>query len=194
MIFSYLDLPKVPDEFVNQCMKNIDLIDRDPFLNEKNKKEGISHSITYIPKNVLHWLKTNCMFNLFDGNIPVESFGFMLHVSHYIKDPNFREQNPIGNGTHPIHFDYGRNYAINYVIDTGGDKVVTSWYEEDKKTIIESVEIEPFRWHIIKVKPTYHGVEGIRPGRLRCVISTNWNVPSSGVGVEEYFKNKLIGQ
>lgn len=185
MIFSYLDIPSLPTEFIDQCKQNIDMIDNNDFLNTKNKKEGIGHSVTFIPNHITSWIKQNCIAPLFKGEIPYEAHGFMLHVSHYIK----HEQ---GNGIHPIHFDYGREYAINYVIDPGGDNVVTSWYEDDKKTIIEEVEIEPFRWHIIKVKPTYHGVRGIRLGRLRCVISTNFNVPDDKFDFKSYFGNKLV--
>lgn len=185
MLFSYLDLPSLPTEFIDQCKKNIDLIDNNDFLNLKNKKEGIGHSITFIPSHVSKWLKQNCTGPLFKEEIPYEARSFMLHVSHYIKHEE-------GNGTHPIHFDYGREYAINYIIDKGGDQVITSWYKNDRKTVIEELEIEPFRWHIIRVKPALHGVRGIQLGRLRCVVSTNFNIPDDKFDFKSYFGDKLI--
>jgi hypothetical protein len=37
--------------------------------------------------------------------------------------------------THIVHSDIGREFALNYIIDTGGD-AVTSWYQEKDKPLI----------------------------------------------------------
>jgi hypothetical protein len=164
MLFSYLHLPQLPIELEQLCLKNIDLIDNDAKLNELNKKEGIGHSITYIPQEVKDWIFINILKPNFKP-IPQEMLTkTMLHVSHYIKHSE-------GTGVHPTHFDYGRNYAINYIIEAGGKNITTFWTEDDRTTKIQEVEIESRRWHVIKVNPTWHGVTGIKIGKLRSIIS-----------------------
>jgi len=186
MLFSYLNLPQVPIELEQLCLKNIDLIDNDLRLNELNKKEGIGHSITYLPVDVKTWIFKNILtpnFNLLDPEMLGRA---MLHVSHYIKHPE-------GNGTHPIHFDYGRNYALNYIIDTGGPNASTYWTSEDKQTVLFETIIEPKRWHLIRVKPDLHGVKGIKLGRLRSIISLSYSpIDLESFDATSYFKNILI--
>lgn len=164
MLFSYLNLPSVPTELELLCLKNIDLIDHDPRLNELNKKEGIGHSITYLPNEVKIWILTNIIIPNFSPVPPEMVRKPMLHVSHYIKHSE-------GSGVHPTHIDYGRKYAINYIIDPGGNNVITYWTADDKQTILLDTVIQPRRWHILHVNPAWHGVRGIKIGRLRNIIS-----------------------
>jgi len=186
MLFSYLNLPQLPVELEQLCLKNIDLIDNHEDLNRLNKLEGIGHSITFIPSVVHVWLKRNILFPNFNPVTEEMLNKTMLHVSHYIKHPE-------GTGVHPTHFDYGRNYAINYIIDTGGDNVVTYWTEDDRKTIIKEIVIEPRRWHVIKVKPDLHGVKGIRIGKLRNIISICFSPNDLESFIpEDYFKNVML--
>jgi hypothetical protein len=185
MLFSYLKLPEVPFELEQLCLKNIELIDNDSRLNELNKKEGIGHSITYIPQTVKDWIFTNIIHPNFNP-IPQEMLKkTMLHVSHYIKHPE-------GTGVHPTHFDYGRNYAINYIIETGGNNVTTFWTDDDRTNKVKEVNIEARRWHVLKVNPTWHGVTGIKIGKLRSIISICL-CPAhlESFNAEEYFKSLL---
>jgi hypothetical protein len=186
MLFSYLNLPQLPSVFEELCLKNIDLIDNHDELNRLNQLEGIGHSITVIPDTVKVWLKNNIIAPNFNP-IPNEMLTkTMLHVSHYIKHPE-------GTGVHPTHVDYGRNYAINYIIDTGGDSVVTYWTEDDKITVKQEVIIEPRRWHVLKVKPDWHGVKGIKLGKLRSIISICLSPADLDTFIpEEYFKNLIV--
>ena len=183
MLFAYLNLPQVPNELEQACLKNIDLIDNDINLNELNKKEGIGHSITYIPSSVKQWLFENIIEPNFNP-IPVDMMSkTMLHVSHYIKHTE-------GTGVHPTHIDYGRNFALNYIIDTGGDCVKTYWTKDDRKTIIFETVIKPRQWHIIRVNPDWHGVTGIKIGRLRSIISMCFSPRNLALfSIEEYFKD-----
>jgi hypothetical protein len=163
-IFSYLDLPQIPPALERECLKNIDLIDNDKRLNYLNTLEGIGHSITYVPTAVRSWLNTRIYSHLFGESVPTTVVDkTMLHVSHYIKHKE-------GTGVHPTHVDYGRNYAINYIINTGGKSVETYWCDESN-TKEFSVIIQPRRWHIIEVNPARHGVSGIVIGQLRTIIS-----------------------
>lgn len=69
----------------------------------------------------------------------------------------------------PIHIDTGRPIAINLLLNTGGDHVETVWYEDDRSTVMEFIELEPFRWHKLKVD-TYHTVRNITGIRLAITI------------------------
>lgn len=185
MLFSYLNLPQVPTVLEDLCLKNIDLIDKDQRLNDLNKLEGIGHSITYIPNVVRDWLEKFVIKPHFNP-IPQEMMTkTMLHVSHYIKHQE-------GTGVHPTHIDYGRNYAINYIIEPGGDNVTTFWTKPDRVTITEEVQIETRRWHVLKVNPDWHGVKGIRIGKLRSIISICFSPPNlEHFDAEQYFKNLI---
>lgn len=69
----------------------------------------------------------------------------------------------------PIHIDTGRPGAINFILDTGGDNVQTVWYADDQTTVLESVALEPFRWHRLKVD-SYHTVRNITGTRFSITI------------------------
>lgn len=185
MLFSYLNLPQIPPELEQKCLDNIELIDRDTRLNELNKKEGIGHSITYLPAEAKVWLLDNILKPYFNP-IPKDMLEkTMLHVSHYIKHTE-------GTGVHPIHFDYGRNFALNYIISPGGENVSTFWTDETKENILEEVVIEPRRWHLLRVKPDLHGVRGIRVNKLRALVSISYSPADlENFKAEEYFKEIL---
>lgn len=80
----------------------------------------------------------------------------------------------IGHGI-PIHRDRAlpngepRTLAFNYLLDCGGENVVTSIYD-DYYNLIESQIIKLQAWHSIKVD-MLHGVSGLTPGRFRIALS-----------------------
>lgn len=69
-----------------------------------------------------------------------------------------------------IHKDVGTLTKFCYLLDTGGDNVITEFFEDDKITVVDSVNLEPHRWHILKVD-TFHGIRGVDPGRIRFSIT-----------------------
>jgi hypothetical protein len=74
------------------------------------------------------------------------------------------------NGDLPIHKDNGTKIKFVYLLQTGGDNVITEFYDEDKTNIVQSVLIEPHRWHILKVD-SFHGVRNIDPGKIRFSVT-----------------------
>jgi hypothetical protein len=81
-----------------------------------------------------------------------------------------------------VHSDIGREFALNYIIDTGGD-AVTSWYQENGKPmirtkiqggqqsdsgfvdynnleILESAVLEKNKWYLISTN-VLHDVDNI---------------------------------
>ena len=69
-------------------------------------------------------------------------------------------------GNLPLHLDTGTKIKINYIIDPGGTDVITSFYDNDQVTLLDSYCIEPNRWHIFKAD-THHQVTNIQPGQYR---------------------------
>lgn len=187
MNFYYLNLPKVPEEFTQLCLDKIPLRDIDPILLNLNKHEGTSHSITYLPHQVKTWLNDNIIpkidptlqhYELFDRTY--------LHINEYIEHKN-------GSGIHPIHIDYGRKWAFNYILTAGAEDLpLTTWYQNDRETIIEEHKIEVARWHLIAVNPIWHGVKGQRKGQLRTIISLCYDSKDSSFDPEIIFKDIII--
>ena len=187
MNFSYINLPKLPPEFEQLCLDLIPLSWTDSRLIELNKKEGVSHSITYLPPVVKSWIIQN-IIPILDPKFqhPELINKMMLHINDYIEHAE-------GNGVHPIHIDYGRQYAFNYILTLGGSNPVTSWYLDDKTTVVEEYNIEEKRWHLIRVNPAWHGVRGQESGQLRTIISLCFNPKDLNTfNSAEYFKNIIL--
>jgi hypothetical protein len=68
------------------------------------------------------------------------------------------------------HIDRETTVKFVYLLDTGGDNVVTSFYADDNTTVIDSVVLEAHRWHILKVDVP-HGVTGVNADRTRFSIT-----------------------
>jgi hypothetical protein len=69
-----------------------------------------------------------------------------------------------------IHKDIGTKIKLSFILDTGGNDVVTNFYADDQITLLASYVIEPNRWHIFKAD-TYHQVSNITPGQVRFSIT-----------------------
>jgi hypothetical protein len=107
----------------------------------------------------------------------------MLHINKYIEHIE-------GNGVHPVHIDYGRQYAFNYILTLGGSNPVTSWYMDDKTTVVEEYNIEEKRWHLIRVNPAWHGVKGQQAEQVRTIISLCFDPEDLNTfNPKEYFKH-----
>ena len=71
----------------------------------------------------------------------------------------------------PIHKDRNRNLALNYVIDTGGTDVITSFYKDQDNQSghtldpVEEYKIIPHIWHELRTD-VFHGVSGLTSKRI----------------------------
>lgn len=91
-------------------------------------------------------------------------------------------------GDVPVHTDK-RNWALNYILDTGGPNVHTNFlcqhgFEpvrgpsarpsgiEGELAVTNSVVIEPNRWHILNTH-VYHSVTGVESMRRAITIGIN---------------------
>lgn len=69
-----------------------------------------------------------------------------------------------------LHKDVGTTVKLNYVINPGGEKVVTRFWDENKKDMLAEYCIEPHRWHMFKAN-SYHSVHGIEKNQTRFSIT-----------------------
>ena len=73
-------------------------------------------------------------------------------------------------GEAKMHKDGGTLTKMNFIIDCGGNNVLTEFFADDGETKLASYNIEPLRWHIFKAD-SYHRVINIEPGRVRFAIT-----------------------
>ena len=144
MFINYLSLPSIPSEL----LEDLDTIRSLPFAEETPFKEGNKFRLKNVNSSLHEYLKP--MF-------PFEIFCRYQFVYNGI----------------PIHVDYkdntGRKYAINYLLDCGGDNVVTNIYDRTYQ-LIESKCIELHKWHVIHTDQL-HDVKNIDPNKVRIAIS-----------------------
>lgn len=103
-----------------------------------------------LPEPVIDWIKEN--IKLPDDLVP---FDFKIHVVHH----DLR-----------LHSDYGRTWALNYVIDTGGPSSESVWYTDDRQTKLYGEIIPSRTWHYFNTE-YQHTVHGIDPAKLRTGIT-----------------------
>lgn len=133
--FTYTDFPRLPDYLLEDVYSSV------------------NDNILYSDKQFLRYklLKCSRRINDFVSSI----FGKTVHCGI---------QTILDN--QGVHIDYKRTVVYNYIIEPGGESVVTNFYATlDKSKKIESVCIEPFRWHRLRVFLP-HEVEGITGKRI----------------------------
>lgn len=69
----------------------------------------------------------------------------------------------------PKHTDAKRYGIINYIINAGGDNVVTKWYDSNDN-VIETRVVEEKKWYKMKTDID-HTIEGMTSDRLMLSIS-----------------------
>jgi hypothetical protein len=150
MYIEYLDLPHIPDELI----EGYDVILNHPvFVNQRNQESNTSfYSTRRLQEKLYWWLRR-------------KDIAWPWQIN------KVNTQYQILSSDVPVHRDIGRTVAYNYILYPGGDNVVTNIYNVYKQ-VIESVCIEPFRWHRINVSKL-HGVHNIVPGLNRISITVN---------------------
>jgi len=137
--FSYIDLPDIPENLLTEAYNSVN--DNIPLVN--------------LPFRNYKLLQ--CRQNLKD------------YVGSFFKNPVICGIQTIVDNQ-GVHIDYNRTLVYNYIIDPGGDNVTTNFYVDLKKTKkIESICINPFKWHKLKVFIP-HEVEGIVERRVAITV------------------------
>lgn len=68
------------------------------------------------------------------------------------------------------HKDNGTKTKFNYLISTGGDQVITTFYDDDQTTVLYEEHIPAESWHIFKAD-SFHDVKGINKGAVRFCVT-----------------------
>jgi hypothetical protein len=184
----YLDqLPTIPVELIQELkdyveQQQVQFVSPDRHLVDGDKKiENILYKRWTLPDNLLHWISEN-ISNKYDA------IGFQIH------DVSVR-----GGTDHLPHTDsFPRKFVLNYNIQTGGDNVITSFYQEkgqplhrdhltrpaslDDLELLESTVVEPFRWHLLDAL-VVHGVKGIESKRMALSIGFNSENPKACINI-----------
>lgn len=131
-----------------------------------------------IPDNILALINPN--FDLYEkkdagrhGNIYTWSDSFNQEINSWCQQNICNEMYwgfQIIRGDLKPHIDNVTQVKLTYLVDTGGPDVVTEWYDQDNVTVLDSVVLEPHRWHILKVD-TPHGVKNTVTGSVRLSIT-----------------------
>ena len=174
--YRQVDLPPIPDELLRFRSS----IDPSQTINVNDIGYGYDHkkgnrsliSCRYVLAGIKDYKP---LMDWLNQNIPC------LHPSLIVLA---QTQTSEGNmpSTHIVHSDMGREFALNYMIDTGGD-AITSWYQENGKQLhrtkiqrgqqsdsgfvdynnlelLESVVLEKNKWYLISTN-VLHDVDNI---------------------------------
>jgi hypothetical protein len=119
-----LALPKIPKELLIFKNEPISYV-KDIGYNLHHEKNGrILKSCEYFNYELDSVLK-NWIFENIPGTKKMKSFPFK-QVSKTIDGIE---------GTHIVHSDIDRKFALNYMLELGGKNVITSWYQETDKPL-----------------------------------------------------------
>ena len=72
-----------------------------------------------------------------------------------------------------LHVDAPTKIKISYIIETGGNNVITEFYKDFEikpENLLDKICIEPFRWHILNVN-TPHRIIGVDQGKTRISLT-----------------------
>jgi hypothetical protein len=142
-LIDYIDLPEIPKDLLPdvQWIINKPKIDR--------SKQGLNNQIFH-PKNIdnqplADWLSKNIV-NALTGNTIRTDTPF-TYFRYQVIYPNF-----------PIHIDkFARRAGINYLLQTGGENVLTQVYNKESE-IIESKKIDVNKWHYLIAEQPHNAV------------------------------------
>lgn len=155
----YLNLPHIPKHIINNISKfyanptNISIA-RDSASeyvkpNDPDNPDNIPYAWTDLNNEILNeWCQNNICEDMY--------FAFQIIQGK--------------NGNLKMHKDKGTRQKLIYLVETGGENVVTNFYDDDKKTKKQSIVIEPNRWHIMDVTQ-FHEVCGIEKNKTRLSIT-----------------------
>ena len=141
MYIEYLNYPPIPEHLVESV---------DTIINRENFEKDWTYE-NYVTKplsaELTDWLLTNL-------DIELERQPLYQVLRNVI----------------PMHKDTdGRPYAYNYLLYTGGDRVTTSFYDDNKK-LVYSEKVLLDRWHRLSTQ-NYHSVVGFDPKSIRISIT-----------------------
>lgn len=124
-----------------------------------------------------------------DASAKYQRYSFNEQLNQWFLDNIVHEYVFVGSGVsivdggpyHRVHTDITRVYTLNYLFETGGTDVITSFYQEKDQSVIrepglyiddttdleliESFKLETGRWHVLNTR-ILHGVTGLVGPRI----------------------------
>jgi hypothetical protein len=178
--YKILDLPKIPEELL--------IFPNEPYKIVNDIGYGLTHikngrtlkGCQYMNYNIEH----KPLLEWIDNNIPGSNLGIKRkQITKAIYEI----------GTHIVHSDIKRIFALNYLLELGGDNVLTTWYQEKNKPlhrlknkggqqaddgivkyndleILTSIKFEKHKWCLIATD-MLHDVDNITNERSSISIS-----------------------
>jgi hypothetical protein len=176
-----LDFPAPPSWVLNQldhCVKhrNLELTDNNKISlsNGYSSRSVIKDSVSYtsrfqkryiLGKDVEDWISNSTEFAATLPTVTINE-----GVGPY----------------HGPHVDAGREYALTYMIETGGENILTSWWikvnmplvikdnddsarltsnYDDQLCLLHQIKMEPNKWYLYNTR-ILHSVEGCKNARI----------------------------
>lgn len=141
LLLEYLDLPSIPDEWL-------------PSLEQI--KQLPPYSPPELEERNLYYLRQLKDMRIIELLNPYFDFDITERIFYQYIGAELG-----------IHTDYGRKTAVNYIINTGGENVVTKWFSDGE--VIHQEIVVAKRWHKIMVD-VKHCVENITSDRYAISI------------------------
>jgi hypothetical protein len=140
----YINLPAIPQDLISEILR-----DTNQHLSHNNIVRHGQDAPVYIWSD----LGNEAINNWCQKNISAEMyFAFaMMPTDVY------------------IHKDKSLQIKLNYLIDPGGNQVLTNFYDDDHN-LLASYCVEPGRWWIINAN-VFHSVTGLESGRTRFSVT-----------------------
>jgi hypothetical protein len=142
----YVNFPQIPNELLNSIVPQTLL---SAFNQSENKKSPSSYETYAWTDEANEQLNAWCQENI----CPDMYYAFQLIT-----------------GKLPIHKDKTTKTKLNYLISTGGDDVLTTFYKDDQTTKLASYNISAHKWHIFKAD-TYHSVSELLSNQIRFAVT-----------------------
>lgn len=138
MHFEYLNLPPVPSEYIND----------------------VYYAIQHNPNIFAKKFFTD--YKIFDATQQLKDFTAKIFDFEHVTRVQVLTYHI------PIHRDINRDQAYNYIIETGGDNVLTCFYTNEF-LVLDKINIKVNQWHRIDTQ-IYHSVENISTTRIALTV------------------------
>ena len=159
----YINLPKIPSDIIEVAIKNIPTCISSAQAKKYATVQERDSDHEDGKKKFLQVSNSKYIWTDFE-NDALDSWC----KQNICKDMYFAFQ--IMTGDVPIHKDIGTSVKFCYLIQPGGDNVITTFYDEDKTTPLDSYCIELEKWHILKVYAN-HGVSNFVSDGIRFSVT-----------------------
>ena len=144
MFAQRMRLPVVPGQMVQQALAMISNPD--------------------VQKEIMDPTDLYGFISLWDAKLPELRQWLEAHVGPYLWHLSLFKRDMY------IHKDPRTRSRIIYILDPGGENVVTRFYDDDKETHLATDLLQRDEWVVMNAA-RYHDVEGIEPGRYRFAIT-----------------------